>query len=103
MAFPATIRTTQASGYPGDLAIQFPPVAQPGDLHSDYAANNVIGRAFTHTGVEGVVAAGGAGAAGSAQGDAEKNQAKSGIVETTGHQLTAEDMKPAKWLREAQI
>jgi len=35
--------------------------------------------------------------------DAEKNQAKSGVVETTGHQLTAEDMKPAKWLREAQI
>jgi hypothetical protein len=40
---------------------------------------------------------------GRTQGDAEKNQAKSGVVETTGHQLTAEDMKPAKWLREAQI
>jgi hypothetical protein len=62
MAFPATIRTTQASGYPGDLALQFPPVAQPGVLNSADAANNVIGRAFTHTGTEGEVRAGGAGA-----------------------------------------
>ena len=38
-----------------------------------------------------------------AQGDAEKNQAKSGVVETTGHQLTDQDRRPAKWLREAQI
>ena len=37
------------------------------------------------------------------QGDAEKNQAKICVVETTGRQLTAEDMKPAKWLREAKI
>ena len=37
------------------------------------------------------------------QSDAEKNKATSGPVETTGRQLTAEDMKPAKWLREAKI
>lgn len=38
-----------------------------------------------------------------AQGDAEKNKATSGPVETTGRELTAEDMRPAKWLREAKI
>lgn len=38
-----------------------------------------------------------------AQTDAEKNKAVSGPVETTGRELTAEDMKPAKWLREAKI
>lgn len=37
-----------------------------------------------------------------AQSDAEKNKATSGPVETTGRELTAEDMRPAKWLREAQ-
>jgi hypothetical protein len=37
-----------------------------------------------------------------AQGDAEKNKATSGPVETTGRELTAEDMRPAKWLREAK-
>jgi len=37
-----------------------------------------------------------------AQGDAEKNKATSGPVETTGSELTAEDMRPAKWLREAK-
>lgn len=36
------------------------------------------------------------------QGDAEKNKATTGPVETTGRELTAEDMRPAKWLREAQ-
>lgn len=37
-----------------------------------------------------------------AQGDAEKNRPVA-LVENTGRQLTAEDMKPAKWLREAQL
>lgn len=36
------------------------------------------------------------------QDDAEKKR-PAGPVETTGRQLTAEDMKPAKWLREAKI
>ena len=36
------------------------------------------------------------------QGDAEKNKAATGPVETTGRELTAEDMRPAKWLREAK-
>ena len=38
-----------------------------------------------------------------AQGDAEKNKATSCPVETTGRELTAEDMRPAKWLREAKV
>lgn len=38
-----------------------------------------------------------------AQSDAEKNRAVNVPVETTGRELTAEDLKPAKWLREAQI
>lgn len=38
-----------------------------------------------------------------AQTDAEKNKAVNAPVETTGRELTAEDMKPAKWLREAKI
>lgn len=37
------------------------------------------------------------------QSDAEKNKAANATVETTGRELTAEDMKPAKWLREAKI
>jgi len=37
------------------------------------------------------------------QADAEKNRAAAGNTETTGRQLTAEDMRPAKWVREAQI
>lgn len=36
------------------------------------------------------------------QGDAEKSKASTGPVETTGRELTAEDMRPAKWLREAK-
>ena len=36
------------------------------------------------------------------QGDAEKSKAAAGPVETTGRELTAEDMRPAKWLREAK-
>lgn len=35
-----------------------------------------------------------------AQSDAEKNKATSGPAETTGRELTAEDMRPAKWVRE---
>ena len=38
-----------------------------------------------------------------AQKDAEKSKVLDLPVETTGRELTAEDMKPAKWLREAQI
>lgn len=37
------------------------------------------------------------------QGDAEKSKASTGPVETTGRELTAEDMRPAKWLREANV
>lgn len=37
-----------------------------------------------------------------AQSDAEKKRAASAPVETTGRDFTAEDMKPAKWLREAR-
>lgn len=37
-----------------------------------------------------------------AQSDAEKNKAVNASVETTGRELTAEDMRPAKWLREAK-
>ena len=62
MTFQTSIRTDQASGFVGDLAVDFPPVAQPGALNSGDAANNVVGRVFTHTGTEGVFAAGGAGA-----------------------------------------
>ena len=36
------------------------------------------------------------------QADAEKKRAASAPVETTGRELTAEDMRPAKWLREAK-
>ena len=35
-----------------------------------------------------------------AQGDAEKKRAVNAPVETTGRELTAEDMRPAKWVRE---
>lgn len=38
-----------------------------------------------------------------AQKDAEKSKVLDLPVETTGRELTAEDMKPAKWLREAKI
>lgn len=62
MTFPSTIRTDQASGFPGDLALSGVSVAQAGVLNSGDAANNVVGRAFTHTGAEGVFAAGGTGA-----------------------------------------
>lgn len=62
MTFPSTIRTDQASGYPGDLAVNYPPVAQTGILNSADAAYNVVGRVFTHTSTEGVFAAGGTGA-----------------------------------------
>lgn len=34
------------------------------------------------------------------QADAEKNKTTTGPVETTGRELTAEDMRPAKWVRE---
>jgi hypothetical protein len=37
------------------------------------------------------------------QADAEKRKAKDAPPETTGRQLTDEDRKPAKWLREAKI
>ncbi len=62
MAFQTTVRADIGAGIVGDLAFEGPLVAQPGVLNSGSAANNVIGRAFTQTGTEGVFAAGGAGA-----------------------------------------
>jgi hypothetical protein len=62
MAFQTTIRADIGAGIVGDFAFEGPSAAQPGVLNSGSAANNVIGRAFTETGVEGVFAAGGSGA-----------------------------------------
>jgi hypothetical protein len=61
MAFPATIRTTQASGFVGDLAVNGTPNAQTFTLNTTDPANNVVGRAFTHTATDGLVTAGGEG------------------------------------------
>lgn len=61
MAFQTTIRADIGAGIVGDLALEGPIVAQPGTLNSADAANNVIGRAFTQTATEGVMAAGGTG------------------------------------------
>jgi hypothetical protein len=61
MAFPSTVRADIAVGFVGDLAFEGPLKAQPGILNSADAAYNVVGRAFTHTGTDGVFAAGGEG------------------------------------------
>lgn len=61
MPFQTTIRSDIGAGIVGDLALEGPLIAQPGIITSGTPANNVIGRAFTHTATEGVMAAGGAG------------------------------------------
>jgi hypothetical protein len=59
--FQSTVRELLANGVVGELAFEGPLRAQPANLNSASAANNVIGRAFTFT-EQGVAAAGGTGA-----------------------------------------
>lgn len=59
MAFPNTVRAGIAAGFVGDLAFDGSLKAEPAVLDSEDAANNVIGRAFTFSGTEGAVRAGG--------------------------------------------
>jgi len=59
--FPSTVAMDIAAGNVGELAFEGPLNAQPAILNSADAANNVVGRAFTHLAAEGQVTAGGAG------------------------------------------
>lgn len=59
--FQSIVRSDIAAGVVGELAFEGPLNAQPAILNSADAANNVIGRAFTHLAAEGEVTAGGAG------------------------------------------
>lgn len=62
MTFQSTVRANLASGVVGELAFQGPLRAKTYRLNSASAANNVFGRAFTATGVQDEVQAGGTGA-----------------------------------------
>lgn len=59
--FPNSIGMDIAAGVVGELAFDGPLNAQPAIINSADAANNVVGRAFTHTANEGEVTAGGVG------------------------------------------
>lgn len=59
--FPSTVAMDIAAGNVGELAFDGPLNAQTAILNSADAANNVVGRAFTHLAAEGQVTAGGAG------------------------------------------
>jgi hypothetical protein len=59
--FPSSIAMDIAAGNVGELAFTGPLIAQPAILNSADAANNVVGRAFTHKATEGEVQAGGVG------------------------------------------
>lgn len=61
MAFQTVVTGTMADGVVGELAFEGPQRAQPAIMRSANAAANIFGRAFTHTGDEGVVQAGGTG------------------------------------------
>jgi len=62
MTFQTEVRNDVASGVIGDRAFSGPIRSKPYVLNSASAANNVIGRVFTETGVEGEAQAGGVGA-----------------------------------------
>lgn len=59
--FQSTVASDIGFGVVGELAFDGPLNAQPGILNSADAANNVIGRAFTHLAAEGQMTAGGVG------------------------------------------
>lgn len=64
MSFPNVVRADQATGIPGEFALDGPHRAKPAILVSPDAANNIVGARYCTMTAEGVARAGGTGALG---------------------------------------